>query len=562
MILGSRLFILLCFTHVAWGAYAAATDLSKKEIAGIESMLDSSTYYYDLDQPLEAIKWASKASTYLPHLKGEPLLKEQIHTALSRSLVTLGAHKEAITHWYGLIFHRKKHLGYYDIKCAIKYGSIGSKHLQMHEIDSAFCAFRKAQKVSTQLGFPVYSASSWNNLGMAYHTVGKSDSALICYFKAEEILVNANADQKLFATSLYENIAQHYYSRGRVHEASHFYRKAVIILGKLSDVSNTYKAKYYLNLADNLSQTKGKKGLEGVLDTAQNLIQMMPTGTRKLKAQVKLMGIQILTFPSMADSLRSEQNTMLFALNTALQEEKDRSMDGLSSYKQALLRQQKEIALLELASKEETIQGSERSFRNRVIFLSLLLMGILLSLLSVVFLNRRKTKRLLLEQKMASLEIENQRLKEEALTKELASKKSDLVDLALDNSRKLAFNKTVLSKLKEFQEQDNNDELYEVIRNLEHEFKHQNHTESRISTLQSNVDKVNKAFYQKIKDQFPNITTGELELCGYIRLQLSGKEIATLRNVNPDSITKAKQRLRKKLGMAPNTDLYSFVQSL
>lgn len=533
---------------------------TKKEVAAVESMLDSSTFYSDRNQPLEAIRWASKASNYLPRLAGDPFIKEQIHTALARSLLALGADREAITHWHSLVFHRKKALGHYDLKCSFRYGAIGSKHLLANAVDSAFTAFRKAQRITNNLGMPVYHASSWNNLGMAYDAKGAKDSALVCYLNALEILEKGGVLKNAFTTAVYENIAHYYYGNHQLQKASLFYRKSITLLTQLPEVAVNYKAKHYLNLGDYLSQTKGKPGLKGVLDTAEMLVNQMPENTLKDKSMVQLIGIRLAQSPSNATELLRAQNHYLTAINEALHSEKNKTIDGLTNYKQSLLKQQQEITQLELASREETIQGSERTFKNRVAMLSLLVLGILIALLLIVALHKRKTNRLLLEQKMAALEIENRRLEEDALTRELASKKSDLVDLALDNSRKLEFNKTVLAKLKEFQDRENND-IHKVIRKLENEFNHQSQTESRINTLQGNVDKVNKAFYQKIKDEHPALTQGELELCGYLRLQLSGKEIANLRNVNPDSITKAKQRLRKKLALGPNADLYAFVQS-
>lgn len=523
-------------------------------------MLDSSLFYLDRNEPLQGIRWATQASQYLPKLKNNPFVREEIHTSLAKSLVSLGADREAISHWHSLVFHRKKALGYYDLKCAFKYGAMGSKFLKLHEADSSFWAFRKAMRITGNLGIPVYYASSWNNLGMAYQTFGSKDSALICFFNALETLEENETEEHLFKTSVYENIAQHYYDQNRINEASFFYRKAIVLFANLPEVGHQYKANYYINLGRYLSKIEGQPGLKGVVDTAHALVAQIPEGPDKYQALVDLIDLEIAGKLDEINPLLVEKTKYLVLLNKAIRTEKDKAIEGLVDYKQALLQQQQDISRLELASKEESIQSSRRIFKNRVALLGALALSILTALVLIVILNKKRTNRLLLERKMTALEIENRRLEEDALNQELESKKSDIVDLALDNSRKLEFSKTVLAKLKEFQERENHD-INRVIRKLEAEFNHQSNTESRISTLQSNVDKVNQAFYKNIKDQFESLTQGELELCGYIRLKLSGKEIANLRNVNPDSITKAKQRLRKKLGLGPNADLYTFMQS-
>jgi len=58
------------------------------------------------------------------------------------------------------------------------------------------------------------------------------------------------------------------------------------------------------------------------------------------------------------------------------------------------------------------------------------------------------------------------------------------------------------------------------------------------------------------------LTRNELELCGYLKLRLSGSEIASIRNVDPKSVTKSKQRLKKKLGLQGKDDLYQFFHKI
>ena len=58
-------------------------------------------------------------------------------------------------------------------------------------------------------------------------------------------------------------------------------------------------------------------------------------------------------------------------------------------------------------------------------------------------------------------------------------------------------------------------------------------------------------FQEKLMRQFPLLTAYDLRLCTYLKANLNTKEIATLLNITPDSVKKAKHRLRKKLKMKP-----------
>ena len=58
-------------------------------------------------------------------------------------------------------------------------------------------------------------------------------------------------------------------------------------------------------------------------------------------------------------------------------------------------------------------------------------------------------------------------------------------------------------------------------------------------------------FQDELKQRYPNLTAYDLRLCTYLKANLSTKEIATLLNITPDSVKKAKHRLRKKLDIDP-----------
>lgn len=59
-------------------------------------------------------------------------------------------------------------------------------------------------------------------------------------------------------------------------------------------------------------------------------------------------------------------------------------------------------------------------------------------------------------------------------------------------------------------------------------------------------------FQQSLRRKHPRLTSYDIRLCTYLRSNLSTKEIATLLNITPDSVKKAKHRLRKKLHLRPD----------
>ena len=58
------------------------------------------------------------------------------------------------------------------------------------------------------------------------------------------------------------------------------------------------------------------------------------------------------------------------------------------------------------------------------------------------------------------------------------------------------------------------------------------------------------------------LTKQDVKLCYLVRARLRNKAIGLLFNTTPNSVIKAKQRLKHKLGLLPEESLYEFVRRL
>jgi len=71
---------------------------------------------------------------------------------------------------------------------------------------------------------------------------------------------------------------------------------------------------------------------------------------------------------------------------------------------------------------------------------------------------------------------------------------------------------------------------------------------------------VHPTFYKGLNHFFPKLTPNERKLCGFIKLNLSNKDISKVTSQNPNSIKVARGRLRKKLGITgEKTSLIEFL---
>ena len=72
-------------------------------------------------------------------------------------------------------------------------------------------------------------------------------------------------------------------------------------------------------------------------------------------------------------------------------------------------------------------------------------------------------------------------------------------------------------------------------------------------------DEVHNNFLATLKTKYPQLSPTDLKLCAYLRLNLSSKEIAQLLNISLKGVEVSRYRLRKKLGLATETNLNDFL---
>lgn len=76
------------------------------------------------------------------------------------------------------------------------------------------------------------------------------------------------------------------------------------------------------------------------------------------------------------------------------------------------------------------------------------------------------------------------------------------------------------------------------------------------------LEHTNNLFQEKLKKGYTDLTSYDLRLCTYLKGNLSTKEIAMLLNITPDSVKKAKHRLRKKIDIPSDSSWGTFFRIL
>ncbi len=81
-------------------------------------------------------------------------------------------------------------------------------------------------------------------------------------------------------------------------------------------------------------------------------------------------------------------------------------------------------------------------------------------------------------------------------------------------------------------------------------------------SFQQNLMQSNEEFVQKLTTQFPNLTSKDIKLCIYLKMNLSSKEIAPLMNITFRGVELHRYRLRKKLNLSQDESLNNFMMKI
>ena len=148
------------------------------------------------------------------------------------------------------------------------------------------------------------------------------------------------------------------------------------------------------------------------------------------------------------------------------------------------------------------------------------------------------------------------KLKEESHKKEMQLKEKDLEVILANASVRDQLTENITTKLREVSQSDDMKRgIEKVIRDLSS----QSELINKQTLANQNLDELNADFYDRLLTKFPDLTKAERELSAYLKLNLSNKEIAAIKNSTDNSVNVSKARLRKKLGIETNKELSRFL---
>lgn len=334
-----------------------------------------------------------------------------------------------------------------------------------------------------------------------YH-IGKYDEALSLLLESENYFTT---NQPSYLVIFYSFLGDILLKKENYAAAENYYLKALQVSKKHQSHSN-FIPDLYQKLGDLYFKTNKK-------DLAYNNLKLS-----KNKAE-QLFGV------------RSRTNSAILEIKDAFRLENEKQKKIIETTKLNRLEQQQKTLF----------------FRNVALTVSILSL-IAISGITFWYLHKRRKS-----EKEDFLS--RQKLSKEKNAEILALKNRELTTSSLQMIQKDALILEIKDALKNLNK-GNNTEIKQIL------------TKIKISksldwkVFNARFTSVNKVFYKTLSEKFPKLTRRDRRLCALIKLNFSSKEISTLLGISPESVNTSRYRLRKKMSLQTDENLFEVINNI
>lgn len=163
------------------------------------------------------------------------------------------------------------------------------------------------------------------------------------------------------------------------------------------------------------------------------------------------------------------------------------------------------------------------------------------------------------ELEMNKTESELVAVRNEKLEAEINFKNSEVASSAMHLVKKGELLSKIKGELTQVMKASDNPQATTEIKKLIKALSEDDNMDKEWENFTKHFDKVHSDFVVGLKEKHPSITGNELKLCAYLRMNLSTKEIAQLMNISPRGVEISRYRLRKKLNIPTQTNLFDYL---
>jgi len=421
------------------------------------------------------------------------------------------------------------------------YFDIGYVYRYRNQINKEFDFYKKGLAISKEEGREEkLLGKAYLHLGNYYTRLKKLDSSLYFYDKALDIFKKLNKDSRVY--NVYNNEANTYYKQGK-------YKKVVAIRSLVLKYAKKEREQLlitvnYHNIGAAYSKMKNYKLAEKYLDSA---IIVAKENNFKLRLSKSYGSIAKLNY-----AIKNYKKSYKYYQKYKIYSDSIYESQLSNTIVEAEIENK-----LKIEKKNLEIINQKHAF-DKKLYLILSAVFLVLSI-PVVFLFHKNSEN---KRKVIQGNLEKEKIKKEALLLKFNSSEIEVKNLVADNSMRLEFLKQLLLKLKDQQKSHTSVEVKKYIKDLSFKIQQQITTDSKRTLLKKKIGEINNGFDHKLITAYKDLTKTEREVCALLRLNLSVKEIASIRDSSSDAIKVTRYRIRKKMNIPKNEKLEVFIQNL
>ena len=457
---------------------------------------------------------------------------------------------------------------------AALYNNIFAIYYSLREFDQAEDLLQMSLQLSIAAADSMSIRNNYNNFGLVCYECGQYDQALAFMDQALDYAPRAD---RVGMSLIYTNRAEVFTRQNRLSQAERALQKALYLQRGHQRDNRTVQTRL------NMTFLKARLGKRTEALTMQHaLYQTMPH--LPLVMQVNAYEQMADICFNLGDSLAALRNILRFMpLNDSLQR-----ADNNSQLQQLLVAYDADRLKQHNTNLAQTVDIYRLKAEGRTRLLAVAVPLLVILIVLVVLLWRRmRTDRaknkliseqqqqlLIYEQQEREREQQEMRRKQEALKRkqeemaqrqeemslELDHKNRQLTSYTLDLAAVNEFHQHVSASLSALREKklsaaEVDNELKDLILSLQHFNDKPLGDDFRVY-----FDEVHPGFLMRLSQQFSALSKADLRLCAYLHLGMTTKEIAALTFKEVRSVESARNRLRKKLNLPPETNLAQFLE--
>lgn len=457
---------------------------------------------------------------------------------------------------------------------AALYNNIFAIYYSLREFNQAEDLLQMSLQLSLAAADSASIRNNYNNFGLVCYERGQYDKALTFMNKA---LAYAPRADRVGMSLIYTNRAEVFTLQNRLSQAERALQKALYLQRGYQHDNRTVQTRL------NMTFLKARLGKRTEALTMQHaLYQTMPHLPLAMQANAYEQMADICF--NLGDSLAALRNILRFMpLNDSLQR-----ADNNSQLQQLLVAYDADRLKQHNTNLAQTVDIYRLKAEGRTRLLAVAVPLLVVLIVLVVLLWRRmRTDRaknkliseqqqqlLIYEQQEREREQQEMRRKQEALKRkqeemaqrqeemslELDHKNRQLTSYTLDLAAVNEFHQHVSASLSALREKklsadEADNELKDLILSLQHFNDKPLGDDFRVY-----FDEVHPGFLMRLSQQFSALSKADLRLCAYLHLGMTTKEIAALTFKEVRSVESARNRLRKKLNLPPETNLAQFLE--